>query len=56
MVQALLAAAKNEDAKIVRCFLEKNVHIIVEYLPNGKNVITHAIHDGLITLFQVSGY
>ena len=53
MALALLAAAKNGDAKIVRCFLEKDDSLVGTILPSGKKVIDLAVQKGLVTLFQV---
>ena len=50
---ALLASARNDDAKMVRFFLEKDVKIVAQDLPDGKHVLDYAIQEELITLFQV---
>ena len=50
---SLMAAAKKGDIKIVRCFVEDDVHVMLDRLPNGKLVIDQAKEEGLTSLFEV---
>lgn len=48
-----MAAARKGDVKIVRCFVEDDVQVVLEELPNGKLVIDQAKEEGLTSLFEV---
>ena len=46
---SLLAAARKGESKVVRCFLERNVGIVMEELPNGYNVFSLAVKQGSVS-------